>query len=57
VRHGSAHLLVGAAVRRAIGTLLLSFQDLDSTKPAGAVTIRVETANSKAAPPPECRLL
>jgi predicted nucleotide-binding protein (sugar kinase/HSP70/actin superfamily) len=52
------------------GTLFFSFQDLDSTKPAGSVKIRVETiayylekycagiiANKKAAAPPRCPLL
>jgi predicted nucleotide-binding protein (sugar kinase/HSP70/actin superfamily) len=52
------------------GTLFFSFQDLDSTKPAGSVKIRVETiahylekycagivANKKAAAPPGCPLL
>jgi predicted nucleotide-binding protein (sugar kinase/HSP70/actin superfamily) len=52
------------------GTLFFSFQDLDSTKPAGSVKIRVETiayylekycagiiANKKAAAPPCCPLL
>jgi predicted nucleotide-binding protein (sugar kinase/HSP70/actin superfamily) len=51
------------------GTLFFSFQDLDSTKPAGSVKIRVETiayylekyyasiiANKKAAAPPNCPL-
>jgi predicted nucleotide-binding protein (sugar kinase/HSP70/actin superfamily) len=52
------------------GTLFFSFQDLDSTKPAGSVKIRVETiahylekycagiiANKRAAAPPGCPLL
>jgi len=52
------------------GTLFFSFQDLDSTKPAGSVKIRVETithylakyakeiiARKKAAAPPGCPLL
>jgi predicted nucleotide-binding protein (sugar kinase/HSP70/actin superfamily) len=52
------------------GTLFFSFQDLDSTKPAGSVKIRVETithylsryardifAKKKAASPPHCPLL
>jgi predicted nucleotide-binding protein (sugar kinase/HSP70/actin superfamily) len=52
------------------GTLFFSFQDLDSTKPAGSVKIRVETiahylekhagaiiAKKKAASPPECPLV
>src|SRR5262245_37926734 len=52
------------------GTLFFSFQDLDSTKPAGSVKIRVETiahylgryakdivARKKAAMPPRCPLL
>jgi predicted nucleotide-binding protein (sugar kinase/HSP70/actin superfamily) len=52
------------------GTLFFSFQDLDSTKPAGSVKIRVETiahylekyradiiAAKKAAAPPGCPLL
>lgn len=52
------------------GTLFFSFQDLDSTKPAGSVKIRVETiayylekycagivAAKKAAAPPRCPLL
>ena len=52
------------------GTLFFSFQDLDSTKPAGSVKIRVETiahylkkysaeiiAKKKAAAPPGCPLL
>lgn len=52
------------------GTLFFSFQDLDSTKPAGSVKIRVETiayylekhcasiiASKKAAAPPGCPLL
>jgi predicted nucleotide-binding protein (sugar kinase/HSP70/actin superfamily) len=52
------------------GTLFFSFQDLDSTKPAGSVRIRVETiahylkkysgeiiAKKKAASPPGCPLL
>ena len=52
------------------GTLFFSFQDLDSTKPAGSVKIRVETiahylekyasgiiAKKKAAAPPDCPLL
>ena len=52
------------------GTLFFSFQDLDSTKPAGSVKIRVETithylqkyagaiiARKKAAMPPGCPLL
>lgn len=52
------------------GTLFFSFQDLDSTKPAGSVKIRVETiahylrkhspdiiARKKAASPPGCPLL
>jgi predicted nucleotide-binding protein (sugar kinase/HSP70/actin superfamily) len=52
------------------GTLFFSFQDLDSTKPAGSVRIRVETithylkkhaagiiAQKKAASPAECPLL
>jgi predicted nucleotide-binding protein (sugar kinase/HSP70/actin superfamily) len=52
------------------GTLFFSFQDLDSTKPAGSVKIRVETiayylekhsggivANKKAVAPPRCPLL
>ena len=43
VRHGPADLHAGAADRRASGTLFFSFQDLDSTKPAGSVKIRVET--------------
>jgi hypothetical protein len=51
------------------GTLFFSFQDLDSTKPAGSVKIRVETisyylgkysadimAKKKAASPPGCPL-
>jgi predicted nucleotide-binding protein (sugar kinase/HSP70/actin superfamily) len=51
------------------GTLFFSFQDLDSTKPAGSVKIRVETiayylekysagiiTNKKAAAPPGCPL-
>ena len=51
------------------GTLFFSFQDLDSTKPAGSVKIRVETithylqkyagdiiAKKKAAAPPGCPL-
>ena len=51
------------------GTLFFSFQDLDSTKPAGSVKIRVETiahylqkysgeiiAKKKAASPPQCPL-
>ena len=51
------------------GTLFFSFQDLDSTKPAGSVKIRVETivhylekysagivANKRAAGPPSCPL-
>jgi predicted nucleotide-binding protein (sugar kinase/HSP70/actin superfamily) len=51
------------------GTLFFSFQDLDSTKPAGSVKIRVETiahylekhsagivANKKGAAPPDCPL-
>jgi predicted nucleotide-binding protein (sugar kinase/HSP70/actin superfamily) len=51
------------------GTLFFSFQDLDSTKPAGSVKIRVETithyleryakdiiAKKKAAMPPGCPL-
>jgi len=54
----------------ASGTLFFSFQDLDSTKPAGSVKIRVETiahylekyaagilAKKKAASPPGCPLL
>ena len=52
------------------GTLFFSFQDLDSTKPAGSVKIRVETiayylekycagivASKKAAAAPGCPLL
>jgi predicted nucleotide-binding protein (sugar kinase/HSP70/actin superfamily) len=52
------------------GTLFFSFQDLDSTKPAGSVKIRVETiahylqkysaqiiARKRAASPPDCPLL
>ncbi len=52
------------------GTLFFSFQDLDSTKPAGSVKIRVETiahylekhaggiiAKKKAASPPGCPLI
>jgi predicted nucleotide-binding protein (sugar kinase/HSP70/actin superfamily) len=52
------------------GTLFFSFQDLDSTKPAGSVKIRVETiahylqkyaatiiAKKKAAAPDGCPLL
>jgi predicted nucleotide-binding protein (sugar kinase/HSP70/actin superfamily) len=52
------------------GTLFFSFQDLDSTKPAGSVRIRVETiahylkkhaagilAKKKAAAAPGCPLL
>jgi predicted nucleotide-binding protein (sugar kinase/HSP70/actin superfamily) len=52
------------------GTLFFSFQDLDSTKPAGSVKIRVETiahylkkhsaaiiAKKKAASPEDCPLL
>jgi len=52
------------------GTLFFSFQDLDSTKPAGSVKIRVETithyleryaadivARKKATMPPGCPLL
>jgi predicted nucleotide-binding protein (sugar kinase/HSP70/actin superfamily) len=52
------------------GTLFFSFQDLDSTKPAGSVKIRVETiahylekysagivANKRAAGAPGCPLL
>jgi hypothetical protein len=52
------------------GTLFFSFQDLDSTKPAGSVKIRVETithylrkhadeiiAKKLAASPPDCPLL
>jgi predicted nucleotide-binding protein (sugar kinase/HSP70/actin superfamily) len=52
------------------GTLFFAFQDLDSTKPAGSVKIRVETiahylekhagaiiAKKKAASPPECPLV
>lgn len=52
------------------GTLFFSFQDLDSTKPAGSVKIRVETiahylekhagaiiAKKRAASPPDCPLL
>jgi predicted nucleotide-binding protein (sugar kinase/HSP70/actin superfamily) len=52
------------------GTLFFSFQDLDATKPAGSVRIRVETiayylqrysaaiiARKKAASPPACPLL
>jgi len=52
------------------GTLFFSFQDLDSTKPAGSVKIRVETiayyldkhcariiADKKAAMRPGCPLL
>ena len=52
------------------GTLFFSFQDLDSTKPAGSMKIRVETithylgghaesiiAKKKAAMPPACPLL
>jgi predicted nucleotide-binding protein (sugar kinase/HSP70/actin superfamily) len=52
------------------GTLFFSFQELDSTKPAGSVRIRVETiahylqkyasdiiARKKAASPPDCPLL
>lgn len=52
------------------GTLFFSFQDLDSTKPAGSVKIRVETiayylekysagivTNKKAAAPPHCPLI
>ena len=51
------------------GTLFFSFQDLDSTKPAGSVKSRVETiahylekcsaaivAKKKAASPPGCPL-
>jgi predicted nucleotide-binding protein (sugar kinase/HSP70/actin superfamily) len=51
------------------GTLFFSFQDLDSTKPAGSVKIRVETiahymqkhaaeiiARKRAASPPGCPL-
>jgi predicted nucleotide-binding protein (sugar kinase/HSP70/actin superfamily) len=51
------------------GTLFFSFQDLDSTKPAGSVKIRVETIahyleryagsiieKKKAAMAPDCRL-
>ncbi len=51
------------------GTLFFSFQDLDSTKPAGSVKIRVETiahylkkcsaqiiAKQRAASPPGCPL-
>lgn len=51
------------------GTLFFSFQDLDSTKPAGSVKIRVETiayyldkysagivANKKRTSPPRCPL-
>ena len=52
------------------GTLFFSFQDLDSTKPAGSVKIRVETIThyleryaaaiierKKAVSPPNCPLL
>jgi predicted nucleotide-binding protein (sugar kinase/HSP70/actin superfamily) len=52
------------------GTLFFSFQDLDSTKPAGSVKIRIETithylekyaadiiAKKVAASPPGCPLL
>jgi predicted nucleotide-binding protein (sugar kinase/HSP70/actin superfamily) len=52
------------------GTLFFSFQDLDSTKPAGSVKIRIETiayylekhaagiiAAKRAAAPPDCPLL
>ena len=52
------------------GTLFFSFQDLDSTKPAGSMKIRVETithylaahaasivAKKKAAMPPDCPIL
>ena len=52
------------------GTLYFSFQDLDSTKPAGSVKIRIETiahylhkhcgdivAKKRAAAPPSCPLL
>ena len=52
------------------GTLFFSFQDLDSTKPAGSVKIRIETithylakysadiiAKKKAAAPPDCPLV
>jgi predicted nucleotide-binding protein (sugar kinase/HSP70/actin superfamily) len=52
------------------GTLFFSFQELDSTKPAGSVKIRVETIahylqryaaeiieRKKAASPPGCPLL
>ena len=52
------------------GTLFFSFQDLDATKPAGSVKIRVETIahylgghaegiieQKKAAMPPACPLL
>ena len=35
--------LAGPAHRRAVRDALFSFQDLDSTKPAGSVKIRVET--------------
>lgn len=59
---------VQAIVERS-GTLFFSFQDLDSTKPAGSVKIRVETiahylakhaagiiAGKRAAGPPDCPL-
>jgi predicted nucleotide-binding protein (sugar kinase/HSP70/actin superfamily) len=36
------HLLLKEIVERS-GTLYFSFQDLDSTKPAGSVRIRIET--------------
>ncbi len=58
------------AIVECSGTLFFSFQDLDSTKPAGSVKIRVETiahylerygaqiiAKKLAASPPDCPLL
>ena len=70
VWHGPANLHAGPAEVERSGTLFFSFQDLDSTKPAGSVKIRVETIThylekyagaiiekKKAAMPPGCPLL
>src|SRR5262249_24418168 len=43
VRHGSADIHPGARDRRGLRHAVFSFQDLDCTKPAGSVKIRVET--------------